>query len=285
MDGHEILHEYYLQQHRNIENYLELCLNYPEVELVHELRLSIKKLRAFHKLAGQLFRNETDESFHIKYRVKQLYKAAGQLRDTQVQVHLLVSFEEKNSIEFPGFKKWLLRREKKRISRFTKKPKQVIPQSTTQNMHQKIGDMLALADDETILTGAGKVLTALALEARDLCTGTMNDRKLHHIRIITKQMRYILNIMHHSYPDFTFEGISVSTLREMEAAVGQWHDNLVRIELLDQYIKKMTSADNSENFKYQKLYNACKSELDISFNETSQLVQKALLTENSEIQG
>ena len=283
MAAHETIHEYYLHQHRNIENYLELCLIHPEVELVHELRLSIKKLRAFHKLAEHLFLNKIDEHIHIKNRVRKLFKVAGQLRDTQVQILMLSSFESQTGILYPEFSDWLLRREKKQVSRFSKKPEQVVPRATAQSTHRKIGDLLALADDETILAGAGKVLSGLYLQSRELCSGSMNSRNLHRIRTITKRMKYIFNIMAHSYPDFKFNHVSIESLRDIEAAAGHWHDNLVRMELLDKFLDKLKPSDESDKFKYQKLLNACKAELEISFNETSELVRKALRAEEAKM--
>ncbi len=277
MPAHESIHEYYLHQHRNIENYLELCLIHPEIELVHELRLSIKKLRAFHKLAEHLFLNNTDEHIHIKNRVRKLFVVAGKLRDTQVQIQMLTLFEEQTGIDYTDFRKWLQRLESKQILRFNKKPQQVIPHAMAQSTHQKIGNQLALADNETILDGAGKVLEELLLNAQNLASGNMNDRNLHRLRTITKRMKYILNIIHHSYPDYTFIAVPVESLREIEAIAGNWHDNLVRIEMLDRFISKVKFADDSEKFKYQKLYNACKSELDISYNEAFGIMRKTLL--------
>ncbi len=279
MAAYESLHEYYLHQHRNIVNYLELCLIHPEAELVHELRLSIKKLRAFHKLAEYLSVNEIGEHIHIKHRVRQLYKVAGQLRDTQVQIELLARFEHQIGIEYLEFDMWLKTREKKQIQRFGKKPQQVVPQATALSTHQKIGDLLALTDDETILSSAADVLSGMCSAARDLSAGNMNEQNLHRVRTITKQMRYIINIMAHSYHDFKFDEISMDSLREIEASAGNWHDNLVRVQLLEKYLSKTKQADNAEKFKYQKFGYACKSELDIAYNEASLAVKTALCSE------
>jgi hypothetical protein len=38
----------------------------------------------------------------------------------------------------------------------------------------------------------------------------------------------------------------------------------------------MKFGDDSEKFKYRKLFNACKAELHIAFNDASQIVMKAL---------
>jgi len=277
MPAHESLHEYYLHQHRNIENYLELCMIHAEAELVHELRLSIKKIRAFHKLAEELCPSGMDEHIHIKNRVGRLFRIAGQLRDTQVQIHLLVMFEQQTGLEYPEFSKWLLKREKKRIKRFGRKPQHLLSQATSDTSLKGFGDWLALASDETILTGADKVLTGLCSSARELTAGSINERDLHLIRTLTKQVKYILNIMRHSYPDFKFTEISVDSLHKIEISAGNWHDNLVRIELLERCMEKLRTKDDSDMFQYQKLFNSCKAELNIAYSETCRIVKNELL--------
>lgn len=252
---------------------------HPEVELVHELRLSIKKLRAFHKLTDHLSVNNFEEHFHIKHRVRQLYKVAGLLRDIQVQIQSLILFEANTGVEYDEFRSWLVKREKKQITRFSKKPRQLVPRASAQITRQKIADLLASTDKEYIFSSAVHVLSGLKSEATVLLTCKMTNRKLHRIRTIIKQMRYILNIMHHCYPDFKFDEITVDSLREIEVAAGHWHDNLVRVEFLDKFLDKIEPSDDSEKFKYQKLLNAFKSELDIAFAETSAIARKALLQE------
>ena len=279
MPAHESLHEYYLHQHRNIKNYLELCMIHAENELVHELRLSIKKLRAFHKLAEGFSLEDMNEHIQLKNRVKRLFRISGQLRDTQVQINLLVLLRQQTGIDYPEFSNWLLKREKKRIMRFGLKPMQLLPTATADNSLLKTGDWLAIVGDETIITCAGQVLNDLCTKARKLSTGNMNERDLHRIRTITKQVKYILNIMHHSYPDFIFDKVSVNSLREIEASVGHWHDNLVRVELLEKFMGKSTFADNSQIVKYQKLFNSCKEELDIAYSEAYRVVRSELLSE------
>ena len=250
-----------------------------EVELVHEFRLSIKKLRSFYKLTEQIVLDDTKDHTAFRRRVRQLFKVAGQLRDTQVQIQLLASFQEKAGIDYPEFGKWLTKREKKMILQFFKKPHQLAPYPTAMHAHHEIGNLLALAGDETILNGAVKALSQLFGEARDLSLGNMNDLKLHRIRTIIKQMRYIQNIMHHSYPDFLFTKLPVETLREIEVAAGQWHDFLVRVEMLKRFMEKMDPLDNTNKFKYQKFLTDCEAELSISFAQTSNLVQHALLSD------
>ena len=247
------------------------------MESVHELRLSIKRLRALNKLVDQFCLSDTDEHIHIKHRVRQLYKLAGQLRDTQVQLHMLALFEEKTGTEYIEFSKWLLRRKKKKIARFTSKPRHVVPHATARVTHDKIGNKLALSTDETILQSAGIVLKELFSKAQKLAGGDITERNLHRIRIITKQIRYISNIMHQSYPDYKSDALSDESMREIEFASGNWHDSLVRVELLNKFLDSMQSEDNTTMLKYKKLSYICTAELDIAYQEACRVVRKEIL--------
>ena len=246
-------------------------------EVVHELRLSIKKLRAFHKLAEELCPAEVDELIHINKRVRRLFRLAGQLRDTQVQIHMLVSVQDNTGIDYPELNKWLMKREKKRILRFGRKPLHVLTHATADATLHKIGYWLALASDEAILKGGGKVLAALNAKAMKLSAAKMNEQDLHLIRTIIKQIKYILNIMHHSYPDFRFSDVSVDSLHKIETSVGNWHDNLVRVELLDKFMGKSDyEADSQLLDKYQKLFKSCKAELNVAYKDAYRIVRNEL---------
>lgn len=277
MPAHQSIHEYYLQQHRNIEYYLEQCAQKAEAELVHELRLSIKKLRAFHKLAGPLCPEAADEQIHVKRRVRKLFRIAGQLRDTQVQLHLLVTHEQLTGEQYPEFSKWLLKREKKRIARFGYGPQPVWPPAKAEISHQQLGDWLASAGDDAIKNVATTVLTDLVTRVRRLASGHLSDRNLHRVRTLTKQVRYILSIMHHSYPEYSFQEIAVESLREIEAVAGYWHDTLVKLELLGKCMEKLHFEDEQSRHKYEKFYTECKAALDTAYFEACRVVRSCLL--------
>jgi CHAD domain-containing protein len=279
MPAHETLNEYYLYQHSAIEHYLELCLANAETELVHQLRLSIKKLRAFNVLAGQLCGKNIDKQIHVNTRVKELFKIAGQLRDTQVQMQLLANYEDKTGKSYPELSDWLLNREIKYIISFSRSPERVVSKAKAYSLQDKITKMISSASDETILENAGVALKKLFETSQKLSAGRINDTNLHHIRIGNKQIKYILNIMNRCYPDFTFELISVDSLREIEAAAGQWHDNLVRVETLNAFMKKKKGNDDFSLLKYQKLLNAYNTELIIAYEATYQVVKKAFSKE------
>jgi CHAD domain-containing protein len=284
MATHESIQEYYLHQQSNIGHYLEMCVDSADAELIHELRLSIKKLRAFNIMAKPLFEADFDEHFQIKHKVNKLYKLAGELRDTQVQMNMLVVFEEQEGIDYPEFRNWLLSREKKKMSRFKRKSKHVVPPTTASSNLSKINQILAQTSDEAVLAGMEKVLIGLFLKARKLSEGNINNENMHRIRINTKQLRYILNIVKNCFPDFEFKMISADSLRDIEAAAGQWHDCLVRVEYLGKCLEKVKLTDEEDLLKYHELVAAFKKGLKAAYEEACQISKSILLSGNQRIE-
>jgi CHAD domain-containing protein len=277
----ESLQEYYLNQYRTIEHYLELCKIYADPELIHELRLGIKKLRAFNKLNREIYVVGIKDLLHNKHRINLLFKLAGELRDTQVQLHLLATVENNSGIQYSEFSRWLLKREKKRIVSFGKNTQKAETEPDEILNKNNIG-FSDVVDNEAINAGAVKVLHNLCSKAKKISAGNLNDRNLHRVRTITKQIRYIINILHNSCPEFLFEEISIDSLRTIEAAAGLWHDCLVRVELLGKFLEKFHITEDWDKVKYQELFAMCKSELEIAYTETCHVVCNELLAKNTE---
>lgn len=278
MAASESIYEYYLHQLSNSENYLEQCMVHAEPEVVHQLRLCIKKLRAFNILAKEIGFTRHEEHKRMTFRTKKMFKLAGQIRDIQVQILLLVAHEGKTGMAYPEFSKWLIKRENKRISRLCRIPYKDKNQETSGNDLKTAFSGIADASDETVINSAVNVLVGLYSKMRKLATGYISDENLHRIRKIAKQLKYIQNVMFSCYPDFHFDPIiHISTLREIDVAAGHWHDRLLRIELLGRCIEKLDAADEHTILKYQEFLNVCYSELDVAYEEACSIVKSKLL--------
>lgn len=252
-------------------------MEHAEPEVVHQLRLCIKKLRAFNKLAKQLGLDNHEVYADLTFHLRKMFKLTGQIRDTQVQIHMLDEHEVKTGIQYPELKKWLVSREKKRISRLTRSPRKALTHSTEEKSYRETIDGISHLNDKIILESADKVLNNLYLKSQKLATGNISDVNLHRIRKLTKQIRYILNVLHCSYPDYVYKRVNIASLREIEAAAGDWHDNLIRIELLGRFLEKLKQSDNPSLLKYQQLVDECSAELETFYNSACEVVKGKLL--------
>jgi CHAD domain-containing protein len=273
----ESIYDYYLHQQSNSENYLEQCMVHAEPEVVHQLRLCIKKLRAFNILAKEIGLSRHEEHKRMTFRTKKMFKLAGQIRDIQVQILLLSAYEEKTGSTYPEFSKWLVKREKKRISRLCRIPRKDKNQETSGNEPNAAFSGIVDASDETVINSAVIVLDGLYSKVQKLATGYISDENLHRIRKIAKQLKYIQNIMFSCYPDFHFDPIHISTLREIDVAAGHWHDKLLRIELLGRYIETMQESNEQTTRHYHELMDVCFLELDVAYEEACSIVKSKLL--------
>lgn len=274
MPTSESVYQYYLRQQMAIVNYYSDCITYPDTELVHQLRLGIKKIRALNILAHYI---SIDRTYSVNYEepgLKHLFKLAGQLRDIQVQIEMLASYEEKANLSFSGFEEWLRKREIKRILRFEEirqLPENLLEK---QSNYFKMGELLIDANDENILRGARKALIALYNKVLKFSSGEILDADLHSIRTIAKQMRYIYSIVQHSFPEFIFNRITIALLREIEVSAGYWHDCHMRYELCGKFLHQLDAKDESTVQKYTQLLVSFKAELGLAYNESSKLITK-----------
>jgi CHAD domain-containing protein len=273
----ESLSEYFLHQHRNLENYLLQCKAHAEPEVVHQLRLSIKKLRAFNKLATQLGLQQPEEYKKVAQELKKLFSLAGQIRDVQVQIQLLAEYEEHTNTAYPEFGKWLLSIEKKRIAHLNSLSSNFFPLPDGKSSRQENAEEIGTESNETFLFLAEGVLNELFTKAQKLATGYIIDADMHRIRRVTKQLRYILNVVHYSFPDYAYKRITIADIREIESVVGSWHDKLIRRELLESFLKKFHKPDKTSQTRYQKLADIFTEEQNSAYENACQVVKAKLL--------
>ena len=273
----ESLSEYFLHQHRNLENYLLQCKAHAEPEVIHQLRLCIKKLRAYNKLATYPGPSQPEEYKKVAQELKKLFSLAGQIRDVQVQIQLLAEYEEQNNTPYPEFGKWLQSIEKKQISHFNSSSGNFFPFPDGKSSKQQNAEESSVESNETILLHSEIVLNELFAMAQKLATGYIIDADLHRIRRVTKQLRYILNVVHYSFPDYAYRRITIADLREIESVVGVWHDKLVGREFLESFMKKFHKMDKPARIRYQALVDVFTKEQNSSYEKACQVVKEKLL--------
>jgi CHAD domain-containing protein len=273
----ESIYDYYLHQLLNCGSYIEQCKVHAEPELVHQLRLSIKKLRAFKLLADRLEITGIEEYQQLIDGVKNMFKLAGQIRDTQVQIYMLASSKEQTGIGYTLFQKWLLRREKMKILQLCGSKYKSSIDSDSESAINGIPKTSLLPEKATIISSAQNLLDEMYVKTQILATGSIGNENLHEIRKVVKQMRYINNILTGIYPEFHYHRITPEELKDIENAVGNWHDNLIRIEFIERFMKKIKNRDEVIVLKYKGLAEFSHSSLDEAYGKACQVVKSKLL--------
>lgn len=228
--------EYLTNQIETISgNYLVARESYAS-EAVHDFRVGVKRFRSFLKLCRQIMPGALDD-VSIK-SLKHVYKAAGKIRDAQVQLELvkkLAAGEEKRLKEFIGY---VSRRELKGQIKFSEVQGDFsldLFNDVVEQVHEA-----ARQYDETALIQASrdylqKSIRDLYAAAGSAEEANRNFEELHDVRIQAKRVRYIVEVMQ------TEDGKSNDLkqlnkrLRGVHRALGMWHDAEVGMQLLDKF--------------------------------------------------
>jgi CHAD domain-containing protein len=104
MEGsNQILKNWFLQE-KTFNDNLILSRNRPTKISVHDLRVSVKKMRSYLRLKQQFTGEEWKESF---LKLSALFKSFGRLRDYDMSLILIRKLERKELLSFIFFKEYL----------------------------------------------------------------------------------------------------------------------------------------------------------------------------------
>src|SRR4249919_1883523 len=104
MEGSNLIVKNWLQQEKVFTDNLILSRKRPTKISVHDLRVSIKKMRSYLRLKQQFTGEEWKGSFS---KISTLFKSFGRLRDHDMSLTLVRKFERKELLSFIFFKEYL----------------------------------------------------------------------------------------------------------------------------------------------------------------------------------
>ena len=264
------------KQHHQLEHYIALCFETPSSEAVHQMRVSIKRIRAILLFTEQIIGKENfDATTHYK-PLRELFKMAGKIRDIQVQQKLVADYANTLNTPFVLYLEHIDKLEKRSISRLFKAIKQdKIPRNFA-SIQNIIENTLSSILIEDIKARAFQLLANQRDDLRVMLVKIPNNKQLHQMRTIIKQMRYILGVIMKSDPSATTFPISLAALTEAEVLLGNWHDRIVGILLLNDFRKKNKKQHKSETENYTILAAILDAEQRLSRVRIKRTLKKSL---------
>jgi CHAD domain-containing protein len=191
-------------------------------EAVHELRVGIKRLRAFQRLAGSL-NPRLDPGRHFR-PVRRLFKAAENLRDAQVRMNLIrqVSLDlTLNLSEYYNFVKHREEKARKAFSSFCSG----FDLCDFERLRAPVCQALAGIEGDYMHYRTKRFFHSNLSSLRDLVDRTREGaRDYHRIRVLTKETRYIGEILMQCWGPTAVLRSTDSHLMAMHQALGRWHD-------------------------------------------------------------
>ena len=236
--------KYYSAQTEKILTYYNLANKLCDVEGIHEMRVEIKRLRAFFNLAEWInpdFKKKKNFS-----KIRNLFKSAGRVRDIHVQQELTIAWMKKADLEISEYYNYLKQQELKKQSQFSKACNRFRTDEFEKNWHI-IRDSLNILPENYIQFKSDERLHFLLenlIHYREK-TGFIGD-DYHKIRILSKETRYTLEILQTCYPEISKFDVLNSKLRDLHRALGKWHDIEVGLFSIKDFI---------ENYSAQSFFN------------------------------
>jgi len=191
-------------------------------EAVHDLRVEIKRLRAFFDLVEDCNRLFCGRDQFKPIRV--LFKAAGSLREVQVDLSLAKAKSAALHLDLDEYRNELKGEELRARRKFAAAAADFEPGLFLER-EEAISRALAGLDLPFLQSRTEAFFEKLVADLRRLKQPGGDRTTLHKIRIQTKKTRYVLEVLQKCFrPDEARLKDLNDSLRAVHQALGQWHD-------------------------------------------------------------
>ncbi|HMK16788.1 MAG TPA: CHAD domain-containing protein [Chitinophagaceae bacterium] len=224
MAGNNLILKNWLIQENVFKENLILSRKRPTKMSVHDLRVSIKKMKSYLRLKEELTKDEWKESF---LKISTVFKSFGRLRDYDMSLTLIRKLERKELLSFISFKEYLsvnrsLTRKwaKQDAFKFNEQEPDVFNQQF---------DFLPNSKEEV----CERIIQLSALKIKKVKNLAKHFQKnAHEIRKQLKDLYYWLKIC----PKGVAEGfINMRVLDRVLTYLGNWQDHVILKKKIKQY--------------------------------------------------
>ena len=240
--------EYYDSQYEKIKKNYFLSIETFEIEGVHDLRVEIKRLRAFFDLIEWI--NPYFKSKKKFKEIRKLFKAAGKIRDIHVQQELTRKRISLLNLDLSEYYNLLKQKElaaRKGFSNFCKK----FDVRVFEAKREEIRKYLEIIDLDYIKFKTEQRFNRLIDDLIDFKNKEiLAEKDFHTIRILSKETRYTLEILQKCFPTKEYFNDLNEKIRAIHQALGKWHDNDVGL----QFLEGMMKNDTVQTFFNKKSY-------------------------------
>jgi len=234
----------YFRKHKQlIEENLSLCADPQDIEAVHNLRLSIKRLRVLARLTELI-----DPKFDAKAKLREtnkLFKRAGRIRDIQITSQLFIDYQ--NQALDPVIERLRQREEKQRL-RFDQ-ALSIFNKEVLNDFESRLTEVLKGKSIQYNLGMGQALLSDWEIEVHELFHGNTKEKRMHDIRTRLKDINYLNNIFDDQLPVREQLNISIERLKELGEIAGTWHDDLNLETELGKFMRKHPDLASIESLK------------------------------------
>jgi len=224
---------YYLKHKNLVLENLVKCEDPEDIEAIHDMRLSIKRMRVVAKLADQVSKNKFNSKESLA-ELNKFFKKSGRLRDIQVTKSLLVDL---NDNALGPIIEQFNKREKKQRTKFDKTLSSFRVE-VLDEIELKLSTLLDGISEKRSFQAGHALFLVYQDEIQQIFHKNDREKRMHDIRTKLKDINYLNNIFEDKIPIQDYLNISVERLKELGEMAGSWHDCYNLISILNKYARK-----------------------------------------------
>ncbi len=244
----DCFYEHHNSLHQKIHRHFDLAAGHFEVEAIHDLRVEIKRLRAFFDLIE--FINPNFQARQNYKKIRKLFKAAGPVRDVHVQQQVVRAWSKKLALDPSEYYNFLKQKEMTVRSEFADaavKFNFVVFEKNAALMRTYL-QFLPMDFVESKTHAQLDLLLQRLFDLRKSEDGS--PQNFHEIRIGLKAARYTLEVLQICFQKEDLSPLN-NQLRLMHQALGKWHDEEVGLESLEAFLQDQNAAQFFSKESYQ----------------------------------
>jgi CHAD domain-containing protein len=221
----------YLKHERSFIKRLKRAKSLKEEE-VHKLRLEIKNLRTLFEFLESLAEKQVASNSMLQL-FKRMFKRAGKIRSTQLNIKLSKPYRTATMVRFREF---LEKEEGKAEKEFLKEVKK-IDTDTLERLHKKNLKALKKLRSQLIAEDSENYLRTIFTKIRSSMFDIDKDEVLHEIRKLLKTLKNTNSLLYELKQDHTLAE-EIKNMHSSYEKIGNWHDGLIFAETFENYIRK-----------------------------------------------
>jgi CHAD domain-containing protein len=238
----EHIRSYIGKQIEDLTAHLQTAGQAQSTDAVHDTRVCIKRIRAFLKVLDLKRKNRAVRRL-LKKELGAVFKAAGRLRDTEVQLSLLKDYENLLDQHYSFLEKRL----DEKIGNSRRKLREIVSERKEGfllNLHQEIINETDGLADKNIIRSIRDFLVS-AIEKNKKNSQRFTPKALHKQRVLLKEIRFCLEMTNDMIPELHAD-VQIPAIKEMEDILGGWHDYTILSKTVEKQMQKLsiTEADN-----------------------------------------
>ncbi len=225
VSGNQI-RQYFSKQVAKFENNLYKSVCSHDEEAIHDLRVSIKRIRALFRFLAE-YRILRPHSKNYLFKIKKIYAPLGVLRDLQIKSNLVAEYHIDEISDYMFFIKWLEAQQ----FRSKVKLKNVFRQFSFREFY-RFKHRLPYVRNNSVALDHDRILKRRLLKINKLMRQGDLQQSLHDIRKKFKDIYYFLEMCELGKTDCMGIALDLDSIKNLEDAIGQWHDCVLLIQEL-----------------------------------------------------